>query len=207
MSASLSSNGDNFIFNLPSDFIPKVLEDRYKIHLNNFRKPYATVIDYINSCIKDINLPGMNAPTVEQKEFYGKARNFRGSASPYDIYTRDFNITFTSVDFHVNYFIISDAFQYHYQKAGKPFVEPFTITVLDFERREHFKIYVKEILIKSLSDIRMANNDKGVDEKDFTLSLSFNYIDMEYMPRYGEGTTDGTKIEDYSNQLKKNDNT
>src|SRR6266403_683113 len=119
MSASLSSNGDNFIFNLPSDFIPKVLEDRYKIHLNNFRKPYATVIEYINSCIKDINLPGMNAPTVEQKEFY----------------------------------------------------------------------------------------DKGVDEKDFTLSLSFNYIDMEYMPRYGEGTTDGTKIEDYSNQLKKNDNT
>lgn len=206
MSIGLTSNGDNFIFNLPTDFIPKSLEDRYKIHLKNYRKPYASVLDYINSSIKDINLPGMNAPTVEQTEFYSKKRTFRGSASPYDIYTRDFNITFKSVDFHVNYFIIADAFHYHYAKTGKPFIEPFTVIVVDFERREQYRIYVKEVIIKSLSDLRLANNDKGVEEKDFTLSLTFNYIDIEYMPKYGEGIVDGTLIENYSNQLKKNDN-
>lgn len=205
MSLSLSANGDSFIFNLPSDFIPPSIDAKYQVHLKNYHKPYAKVLDYINANIKDITLPGMNLPTVEQIKFYGKKRDFRSAISPYDLYGKDFNVTFKNVDFFVNYFIVMDSVLYHYGEPAKPFLDTFVITVVDFHRRELIKIYLKEVLIKSLSDFRFANQDKTSDEKDFTVSFSCNYIDIEYIPQFESGSTEGTLIENYSDIIKRND--
>ena len=114
MSINQNSNNDNFIFNFPMDFVPKELEDKYNIHLKNFHKPFSTILDYTNSNIKDINLPAMTFPTVEQTKFYGKKRDFRGAISPYDTYNRDLTITLQSVDFHISYIIYIYLYLYNY---------------------------------------------------------------------------------------------
>jgi hypothetical protein len=45
MANSLNSTNDAFIFNLPTDFVPKSIEEKYKIFLKNLQLPYASLID------------------------------------------------------------------------------------------------------------------------------------------------------------------
>ena len=55
----LSSQGSQFIFNLPSDFLkPEVLNTYTPILEKNWVQ-YDNVIDYINSTIKSVNFPGI----------------------------------------------------------------------------------------------------------------------------------------------------
>ena len=205
MSVNQNSQNDLFIFNFPSDFVPDELEERYKIHLKNLHKPYGTVLDYINSNIKDVNLPAMTFPTTEQTKFYGKKRDFRGSISPYDVYTRDITVSMSSVDFHISYFIMQDILLYHFIKNGKPFLDDFLLIILDEERREQFRIKFNEIIPTGLSDMRLAYNDKGVDEQVYTVSFRYNFVDTEYIPKYALGNPSGEIIENYSDQIMKND--
>lgn len=205
MSINQNSQNDLFIFNFPMDFVPKELEDKYNIHLKNFHKPFATVLDYTNSNIKDINLPAMTFPTVTQKKYYGKERDFRGSKSPYDLYNRDLTVTVQSVDFHISYIMMQDILLYHYIKNGKPFLEDFKVTVLDEERREQYRIVFREVVPTGLSDLRLAYPEKSADEQVYTVSFKYNFIDIEYIPRYADGSASGELIEEYSDQIMKND--
>lgn len=200
-----NSQNDLFIFNFPTDFVPDELEDRYKIHLKNFNKPFSTVLDYVNSNIKDANLPAMTFPTVEQTKYYGKKRDFRGSISPYDVYTRDLTINMKTVDFHISYFMMQDILLHHFIKNAKPFLDDFMIIILDEERREQFRIKFREVIPTGLSDIRLAYNDKGVDEQAYTVSFRYNFVDIEYIPKYALGSPSGELIENYSDQIMKND--
>jgi hypothetical protein len=200
-----NSQKDNYIFNFPSSFVPKNLEDKWKIHLKIFRKNFPTVLDYVNSNIKDITLPGITIPTVVQKKMYGKDRNFRGSKSPYDLSSREFNVTMRNTDFNIFYFLMEDIIDNHYIKNGVPFIDDFTLIILDNQRREHLRVYLKEILFTGLSDLKLSNNEKEVDEQLMTLSFTYNYKDIEYIPKWNDGTPVGEIYDEYSNILLKND--
>lgn len=200
-----NSQKDSFIFSFPSEFVPKELEDRWKIHLKNFRKPYATLLDYVNSNIKDITLPGITTPTVVQKKMYGKDRNYRSSKSPYDISSREFQVNIRNTDFNIFYFIMEDIILYHYIKNGKPFIGDFTVIILDNQRREQLKVVINEILFTGMSNIKLSNHEKDVDEQTITLSFTYNYKNIEYIPKWDNGSVSGEIYDEYSNIILKND--
>lgn len=197
---------DLFIFNFPKDFVPQEIEDRYKIHLKNYHKPYATILDYLNSTILNINLPGMNFPTVMQNKHQGKEIYSKGSVSPYDVYLREFTVILKSVDFNVSYFIIQDILLLHYINKTK-YLENFIITIVDEERREQFKVNLTNIIPTSLSDLPLAYNIKNADSHTFTISCKFNFIDIEYMLKETDGSVLAEKIEDYSDIIIGNSGT
>ncbi len=200
-----NSQKDLFIFNFPTSFVPKDLEDKWKIHLKNFRKPYTSVLDYVNSNIKDCTLPGITIPTVSQKKFYGKDRNFRGSKSPYDISSREFNVVMRNTDFNIFYFLIEDIITYHYTINAKPFIDDFKIIVLDNQRRETLRVELKEILFTGMSDIKFSHNEKDVNEQTITLSFMYNFKDIEYIPKWSNGSVSGDIYDEYSNVILRND--
>lgn len=196
---------DLYIFNFPEDFVPDEIEERYKLHLKNYRKPYSSILDYINSNIKNITLPAMSFPTVNQKQMYGKERTYRSSIPPNDVFQREFNVIIGLVDFYVNYFILQDILLYHFMKNRKPFIDWFSILILDEERNEIFKIYLKEIVNTGLSDITLGYDMKQVDEKTVTISFKYNFIDIEYIPKITNTSNDSEIIEKYSDIIIKND--
>jgi hypothetical protein len=207
MANSLNSNNDAFIFNFPTTFVPKDIEEKYDIFLKNHHLPYASLVDYLNHTIKEITLPAMTFPVVTQTKYYGKKREHRGSTSPYDLYARDFTMNIKSVDSHVNYLIIMDCLIYHYIKLGQSFIDDFTIIMLDATTRtETYRIYLREILSKGFSDLRLSNSQGNEqDEKDVTISFSCNYLDIEFIPHYGQDTDDAELFDNYYDQLNKND--
>ena len=93
-----NANNDLFRFRLTPGFVPKELEDRYMIALEYMKKPYASVLDYINSTIKSITMPSITLPTVVQTVGYGKKITYRGSQAPNDVFGQDLNITFKLED-------------------------------------------------------------------------------------------------------------
>lgn len=200
---SIPNSSDMFIFNFPKTFVPEHIEKNYKKFLKNSHKPYASIIDYINSGINDITIPALVFPKVKQQNIYGKDKNFRGATSPYNLYNRDFNVNVKLADFNQNYFIIQDILLYHYIN-GVPYIDPFVITFLDEERRETFKVYLNEIIPSSLSDLHIGYNLKDINNQTFTVSFNFNDIDIEYIPKevYKTG---GEVIEKYSEIIIPND--
>ena len=200
-----NSQKDNFIFSFPRNFIPQELEDKWMIHLKNYRKPFPTVLDYVNSNIKDITLPALSLPTVEQKKFYGKARNFRSSLSPYDLSSREFNVNLRNTDHNIFYFLLEDVIYNHYIINGVPFFDNFTLSILDNLRREILKITLSEILITGFSEIKLSNSEKEVDEQIINLSFIYNYKNIEYMMKYDENLNSGEIYDEYSTTIIKND--
>jgi hypothetical protein len=61
----LSSQNSQFVFNLPSNFLPQEIIDTYKPILEKNWIQYDNVIDYINSTIKSVTYPGLNITTPE----------------------------------------------------------------------------------------------------------------------------------------------
>lgn len=178
----LSSQGSQFIFNLPSDFLPPEILTTYSPILEKNWVQYENVIDYINSTIKGVNFPGISFELPKQTLIRGKERQYKPAKNIQDITTtHDLTITFRSVDSDLNYWLLFDIVSKHYLDVERAFVKPFTITCVDIHRDAIYVIRFYEIILKSLSEINFNYNQQKVAAKEFTLTFHFNFYDIEFL--------------------------
>ena len=178
----LSSQGSQFVFNLPSNFLPQEILNTYKPILEKNWIQYDSVIDYLNSTIKSVNFPGLSVQTPEQKIIRGKAIAYKPSTNVQDILSsHELPITFRSVDADLNYWIMFDIFNKHYLDVANLYIEPFILTSVDIWRDAIYQINFKQIIAISLSDNTFAYSQMKVNEKEFTLTFRFNFIDVEFL--------------------------
>jgi len=178
----LSSQSSQFIFNLPSDFLPNsIIKDYTPILEKNFIQ-YENVIDYINSTIQEVAFPGLSIETAIQKIKRGKEINYKPATNIHDILSsREIDITFRSVDSNLNYFLLWDIYVKHYLDTDNLFVKPFTLTAVDIHRDAIYQVKFMEIILKSLSEYRFKYNSQLFNADTFTLTLSYNFIDIEFL--------------------------
>jgi hypothetical protein len=178
----LSSQGSQFIFNLPSDFLPTEIVETYMPVLEKNWIQYENVIDYINSTIKSVNFPGIAFDMPKQITMRGKERQFKPSKNVQDITTtHDLTVTFRSVDSDLNYWLMFDIISKHYLDTDNAWVNPFTITCVDIHRDAIYVIRFYEIVLKSLSDNTFNYSQQKVNPKDFTIGFHFNFYDIEFL--------------------------
>ena len=178
----LSSQGSQFIFNLPSDFLPTEIINTYKPVLEKNWVQYESVIDYINSTIKAVNFPGIGFEMPKQTNIRGKERQFKPAKNIQDITTtHDLTVTLRSVDSDLNYWLMFDIISKHYLDVENSFVTPFTITCLDIHRDAIYVIRFYEIIIKGLSENTFNYSQQKVNAKEFTLTFHFNFYDIEFL--------------------------
>ena len=178
----LSSQGSQFVFNLPSDFLPTEIINTYKPVLEKNWVQYESVIDYINSTIKAVNFPGIGFEMPKQTNIRGKERQFKPAKNIQDITTtHDLTVTLRSVDSDLNYWLMFDIISKHYLDVENSFVTPFTITCLDIHRDAIYVIRFYEIIIKALSDNTFNYSQQKVNAKEFTLTFHFNFYDIEFL--------------------------
>jgi hypothetical protein len=178
----LNSQASQFVFNLPSDFIPQEILNTYKPILEKNWVQYTNVIDYLNSTIKSVSFPGLTINTPEQRLIRGKVRAYKPSTNIQDIVTsHDFTVTFRSVDADLNYWLTYDIFSKHYLDVINLYINPFTITAVDIWRDAIYKINFREIIAISLSEINFDYSQQKTNAKDFTLNFKFNFVDIEFL--------------------------
>ena len=178
----LSSQGSQFIFNLPSDFIKQEVINTYTPILEKNWVQYENVIDYINSTIKSVNFPGISFDMPKQINMRGKERQFKPAKNVQDITsTHDLTVTFRSVDSDLNYWLVFDILTKHYLDVENAFVNPFTITCVDIHRDAIYVIRFYEIILKGLSENTFNYSQQKVNAKEFTLNFHFNFYDIEFL--------------------------
>ena len=178
----LSSQASQFIFNLPSDFLPPETIDSYSPILEKNWIQYEDVIAYLNSTIKSVNFPGIGFDMPKQITMRGKERQFKPAKNIQDITTtHDLTITFRSVDSDLNYWLMFDIISKHYLDVENSFVSPFTITCVDIHRDAIYVIRFYEIILKSLSENTFNYSLQKVTSKDFTITFHFNFYDIEFL--------------------------
>ena len=178
----LSSQGSQFIFNLPSNFIKQEIIDTYSPILEKNWIQYENVIDYINSTIKSVNFPGVGIDMPKQTNMRGKERQFKPAKNVQDITsTHDLTVTFRSVDSDLNYWLTFDILTKHYLDVENSFVNPFTITCVDIHRDAIYIIRFYEIILKGLSDNTFSYSQQKVNAKEFTMNFHFNFYDIEFL--------------------------
>jgi hypothetical protein len=178
----LSSQGSQFIFNLPSDFLKQETIETYTPILEKNWVQYENVIDYINSTIKSVNFPGIGFDMPKQTNMRGKERQFKPAKNVQDITsTHDLTVTFRSVDSDLNYWLVFDILTKHYLDVDNAWVNPFTITCVDIHRDAIYIIRFYEIILKGLSDNTFNYSQQKVNAKEFTLTFHFNFYDIEFL--------------------------
>jgi hypothetical protein len=178
----LSSQSSQFIFNMPSDFLPTEILETYTPILEKNWVQYENVIDYLNSTIKSVNFPGISFDMPKQITMRGKERSFKPAKNVQDIVTtRELTVTFRSVDSDLNYWLMFDIITKHYLDVENAFVTPFTITCVDIHRDAIYVIRFYEIILKSLSDNDFNYSQQKINSKDFTLTFNYNFYDIEFL--------------------------
>ncbi len=178
----LSSQSSQFIFNLPSTFLPNETIETYTPILEKNWIQYESIIDYLNSTITSVNFPGVSFDMPTQIRMRGKVRDFKPSKNPQDIITnRELTVTFRSVDSDLNYWLMFDIINKHYLDVENQFLDPFTITCVDIHRDAIYVIKFYEIILKSLSDNNFNYSQQKVSSKPFTVNFNFNFYDIEFL--------------------------
>jgi hypothetical protein len=178
----ISTQGNQFIFNLPSDFLTQDIVNTYTPILEKNWIQYENIIDYLNSTIKAINFPGINFETPKQLYPKGKERFYKPAKPVQDIITtRDLTVDFRSVDSDLNYFLMFDIIIKHYTNNDELYVQPFTLTCLDIHRDAIYKIHFYQIILKALSDRTFNYSQQKVSEQTFTMTFSFNFYEIEFL--------------------------
>lgn len=177
----LSSQGSQFVFNLPSDFLPSEIIATYQPILEKNWIQYENVIDYLNSTIKSVSFPGITFETPIQTIIRGKQIAYKPSKNVQDIVGHDITVKFASVDSDLNYWLMFDIVTKHYLDVENLFLNPITITALDIHRDGIYVIKFFQIILKSLSSNNFDYAQQKVSAKEFELTFSFNFYDIEFL--------------------------
>lgn len=177
----LSTQNSAFIFQLPSDFIPQEIIRTYQPVLEKNWVQYDNVLDYLNSTIKSVDFPGISFKVEEQIMIRGKKRNYKPSINVQDILTtRELSIVFRSVDSDLNYMLLYDIISKHYLDVENLHVNPFTIQTLDIHRDVIYTVKFFEMIVKSITNKIFDYSQQKLQEREFTMVVNFNFIDVEF---------------------------
>lgn len=178
----LSSQASQFVFNLPSDFLPQEIIATYKPILEKNWVQYDSVLDYLNSTIKSVSFPGLSIDTPQQNLIRGKVRAYKPARNVQDIVTsHEFTVTFRSVDSDLNYWLAYDIFSKHYLDVINLYINPFMLTAVDIWRDAIYRIKFFEIIAMSLSEMNFDYSQQKTNAKEFTVNFKFNFIDIEFL--------------------------
>ena len=173
----ISSQNNQFIFNWPQDFVSRRLETQFQVLMDKNHIPYNDVVDYINATIKDIVYPSVSYDVVEQRFYHGKKIVWREAGNVMDKYVSEIDVTFRSVDSHLNYFMVGQVLNDYYLNK-KNYLDVLSIKVLDKDGDLVYTILLKGVVYKSQSELRMAYYATEFNEQTFTLQFTYNFLDI-----------------------------
>lgn len=174
----LNSQNNQFIFLLPSDFIDKEMYDRLQRIIDNLHMPYDNILDYINSTIKEITFPSLSFDSKDMTIKYGKKIEYKEAGNVFDKFQNELDITFKSVDSHMNYFMMVQILIEYYMNNRREYLPYISLQVIDIHGDLIYTILFKDIIFKSLSELRMSYNVQEADEKTFSITFRYNWLDI-----------------------------
>jgi len=176
----INAQSNQFIFLLPTDFIEPDLYEKFQKILDNNHMPYDTVIDYINSNIKEFIFPSLTFGASEMTYWKSKKIEWKESGNVFDKFQNELDITFKAVDSYMNYFMMVEILIEYYLNNSKQYIPDFSLQILDKNGDLIYTILFKDIILKSLSEVRLSYQSQDASEKTFTITFRYNWLDIQW---------------------------
>jgi hypothetical protein len=176
----INSQNNQFVFSLPQAYITKDIEEKFQILMDKNFVQYNDVMDYLNSTIKDMVFPSVSYERATQTKYHGKRIQWREAGNVSDKFQGEIDITYRSVDSHSNYFLLLEICNRFYLQDNPNYMPTLNIKILDKDGDVIYIILLKDVVIASLSELRLAYNATDFQEQTFSLQLAYNYIDIKW---------------------------
>ena len=198
---SLSPRYDLFRFELPKDFLPKEVNDKWQEILNKEPGVLVRPIDYLNESIKSITIPGISDINIQQLQHStnpiersahrinvdaSQNNTYVGSFNPLDKINREFKVTFRVNNGFYNYFMLYEAVFYrickHELYEGG---EELYIDLLDEDGTRKSRIKLMQCNIDGIEGLDLSY-DK-IDRQTDTFDITFKFNNIDYVFLEGSG--------------------
>lgn len=198
---SLSPRFDQFRFVLPKDFLPLIVEERYRSVLNREPGVIVTPIDYLNESIQSINIPGMSDLSIEQSQHethpathslskFGRIKVepehkivYQSTGNPLEKLNKEFTVTFRLNQGLYNYFMIYETIFHRYAKTdGTRDHDPvFQIYILDENGTAISCILLQQLYITGIDGLDFNFNKVERESATFNVTFRYNNIDFQFV--------------------------
>lgn len=175
----ISSQNNQFIFNLPLDsFETRHYEQFKKLMRKNF-VAYDSPLDYLNSTIKEITLPGLNNIEInDQTRKYGKIVHKGQSKNIFDTYGNECTITFRNVDSNLNYMMVMELITSKILNTREGFIPVIYVEILDKDGDSIYRYIFDKCRFTSLPELNLQYSTTDISEKTFTSTFVFDSLDI-----------------------------
>ena len=174
----LYAQNNQFIFQFPIDFVPTDLYTKFQKVLDNNNMPYDNVLDYINATIKEVVFPNISMDAAQQTFWKGKKIEWKETGNVFDKFQNELDITFRSVDSHMNYFMLMEILMNFYLNNRERYIPYFALQIIDKHGDLIYTTLFKDIILKTLSELRMSYQSQDVSEKTFSITFRYNWLDI-----------------------------
>lgn len=176
--AHIPNGNHRFEIRFPIGFIPTNIKDKYKPYLNRLpNMPFKDTLEFLNSTIKGITIPGLSYSPLEQTRNRGRIGQFKDNKPIKELLTKNFTIEFMKIDGLINYWLMYEIYLNRYFEFTNFIEEPIIVTFFDNDGHEVSRYILKEILYVDLSDFSV---DYSENEQRFdTFSAEFIFNDWE----------------------------
>lgn len=194
---SLSPRYDLFRFELPKDFMPTEVHDKWQEILNKEPGVFVRPIDYLNESIKSITIPGISDINITQPQHSwnpihrdekrinvdaNQENTYVGSANPLDKINRELRVTFRINNGFYNYFMIYETIFYrickHELYEGG---EDLYIDLLDEDGTSRSRIKLFQCNIDGIDGLDLSYDKIDRQSDTFDVTFKFNNIDYVFL--------------------------
>lgn len=194
---SCSPRYDQFKINLPKDFLPPEVTEKWQKFISKDASVFTTPIDYLNESIKGVTIPGISDLTITQPQHSSNpiVRTNRrinvepkqdnttyGVSNPLDKIEREIKISFRMNQGLYNYFMLYEAVFYRickhelYKNGTDLYID-----MLNEDGVIMARLYLYQCHIKGIDGLDLSFDKIERQSDSFDLTLSFNNLDYDFL--------------------------
>jgi len=182
------SRKDLFYVAFPKKFISDGIEEFYKPYVKRMPTYIDSPRELVKATLQAVTIPSIGYAAVDPfyKEKYSPTaitRQNRASINPQDLSDKSITLTFKMINGYVNYWILLDAFNEHYDFSNaERYMFDLPVHILDNDGTVVFSRIFKDCIFTEITEYQLSysENFAGFD----TFSITFNYTTSEtkFMP-------------------------
>lgn len=200
---SLSPRFDLFRFEIPKDYIPDAIRNRYDDLLSKKQGVITNSIDYLNESIQGVNIPGMSDLVHEQQQVSHNSieRNECGlgrinieashvnstysSENPLSRINKEIIVKFRLNQGLYNYLMMYETIMYKYVRSQEEAIhesshDVFTLSLLSDDGLPTARILFYQPKISGIDGLEFSYNKVDREFETFDLTFVYNNVDFVF---------------------------
>lgn len=170
-----------FRVHIPRDFILAETRNRFNDYFKSRNELMLDIADFINQSIISGVIPGLSDDgTDEQRSNNRPSRKFKGITNWKNKISKEIDLTFRLREGFFNWIVMYSNF-HTFLASEMQYMPDISIVFYDGNDNETMRFKFKEIKIDSISSLDFSVDNNNVNSDTFSMSLSFNDIEFEYI--------------------------